>query len=496
MEQENTAVAPPTSVQPAIGINPNASTEASAPVATNFDPKFAQIVNDSHVSTPEARANLAKNISTQIEETKDFHPNAQIQPGKMFISLLQGKVGEAYKWFNGGGVRQDEARDMHGNLYYKEANERGFNGRILDRKGNVLSEKQMEELEANGGVFTDTDQKALKTLPWVNGQSNAKLINDGLANKFGVIVNNAYNSARISSTANKNITEQISLVQKNPKIYNRIAELPSAQRAELFGLTQQYLTNGATQGAGNEKKASVNTGTNNSNTNNANVGGNLGVPGGKDANGQAVLPPKMGVEAGAGSSNTAGNTGNVNVGEVNSANNSSSNTAQVQANQRALIERRIQEIIGGPEAFKDYIRVQALNAENEANMKNIPLDALPPGATDLAKIDPSLIGPEKMIATLIAQQRNNALLAARNEQLFAAARKASSSGKLADMDINLLDKQFTNSEIYKAIDNTYNHRAAKALNFNYQPTMEEGHVMVDDHNNIHVYRNGKLEKKQ
>ena len=86
-----------------------------AQVKLDYEPRFKQIVQDSHASTPEARVRVAENVQKQTEDTQDFHPNAQMQAGKMFISLLQGKVGEAYKWYNGGGVSQNEARDMNGN---------------------------------------------------------------------------------------------------------------------------------------------------------------------------------------------------------------------------------------------------------------------------------------------------------------------------------------------------------------------------------------------
>jgi hypothetical protein len=464
-----------------------------AQVKLDYEPRFKQIVQDSHASTPEARVRLAENVQKQTEDTQDFHPNAQMQAGKMFISLLQGKVGEAYKWYNGGGVSQNEARDINGNLYYKETNERGFNGRILDRHGKALSESQMKELEARGGVFTDTDQKALKTLPWINGQTNATLINNGLANQFGTVVNNAYNAARIADTSNRNIDEQIGLIKKNPALYNRIASLPAEQRARLFGLTQSYLTSGTTSSTSAENKGSANTGTQNTQTNSANVGGKLGA---NNGNGEGIAPPGVGggISAGAGSSNTAGNTGGVNVSQGNAQTAGASNTNQVQANQRALIEKEIQSIIGSPEDFKDFMRVQSLNAQNEANMKSIPLSALPPGAIDLAQIDPSITGPEKILATLVAQKHNNALLAARNELLYKAAREQVKTGKT--VDVKELDDQFVNSDIYKALTNKFNHTTQKAINPNYSPAINEGDLWADDANNVYVYKNGKLERKK
>jgi hypothetical protein len=255
------------------------------------------------------------------------------------------------------------------------------------------------------------------------------------------------------------------------------------------------MTSGTTANATSGAKGSVNTGNQNTATNSANVGGKVGGGvGGEGEGGQAAIPGiKGGISAGAGSSNTSGTTGGVNVSQENANTTGTSNTNQVQANQRNLIEKEMQQILGGPDEFKNWMRVNALNAENEANMKQIPLSALPPGAVDLAKIDPALTGPEKMLATLDAQRHNNALLAARNEFLYKAARDQLHSGK--SYDVESLDKEFVNTDIYKALQNRFEHSQSLAKDSKYQPQFNEGDLWSDNANNILVRRNGKWEKR-
>ena len=138
------------------GANPVAN------VTLEYPKRFVDIVKNTNnaAQSPEARVQLAQDIAAHDNESKAYHPNEQPQWGKVVANLLSRNYNEALKWYNGGGVVEEEARDINNNQYFREKNDRGITGRVKDSSGKELSPTQIKELESKGGIFTITDEKS------------------------------------------------------------------------------------------------------------------------------------------------------------------------------------------------------------------------------------------------------------------------------------------------------------------------------------------------
>jgi hypothetical protein len=109
-------------------------TVTDAPAATpnvtaaDMPPRAQQIISGVASADPKQKLEAVKLMNQQDTETAEYHPNLQPQWGKMFISALQGNYSDAYKYYNGGAQREEEARDVNNNRYYKQFNELGATG--------------------------------------------------------------------------------------------------------------------------------------------------------------------------------------------------------------------------------------------------------------------------------------------------------------------------------------------------------------------------------
>lgn len=475
---QSSAAVPPMveTVTPGVGSFPVAKVELQYP------PRFQEIVTDiGQADSPASRLRLASNISAQTEETKAYHPNEQPQWGKVLVSVLSRQYGEALKWYNGGAVVEDDAKDVNNNLYFKERNERGFTGRIKDSNGRLLSPKQMEELNARGGIFTDNDTKVLRTAPWQNGVNNAVLAANGLRSQFQLATNDAYNAARVAGGANKNLDEQIAITKNIKNVVDYVGSLPSEQRQKLLGFINRYNTISANRS--NENARAVGANANELKSQTSGAGGNVGIgaPGSEGG-----IPPAGGKGA-IGGNLSVSNTAQTNIGasarEANTAGSTAGSSLQEQQNLQAAIMQAMQGVIKTPEEFQQFARLQSLNAQNDADYKNIPDHVKPKGWENIPETDVYTGGSQAILANRVQQQRNNALMAAWSAELFKAQREAAQTGKSFDVD-SLSDK-FAKSDLYKAINNTYAHQ------LRYHVTGERtvpaaGELFVDKSNRIHV----------
>ena len=439
------------------GANPVAN------VTLEYPKRFVDIVKNTNnaAQSPEARVQLAQDIAAHDNESKAYHPNEQPQWGKVVANLLSRNYNEALKWYNGGGVVEEEARDINNNQYFREKNDRGITGRIKDSTGKELTPTQIKELEGKGGVFTLNDEKSLKTLPWINGQYNADMANKGLTSPLQLATNDAYNSARTAGGANHNIDEQLKLAGGLKGVLNHIATLPPERRQKLYGYVSRLNQIGSSAGKTNEAGLNVNAGGSQTagNTAGLNVGG-------AGAGGEGVPPTTGKAGVGIGASGSATTQGGVSGREGNVATNSSNAMLQEQQTLQSAILQELQGVIK-PEQFSSFLRLQALNSANDEAYKNIPAHVKPPTWKDVASTDPLAGGAEAMIANRVDQQRNNALLAAWSKELYAAQREMAKTGKQFDLD--KLSEGFQKSKVFEAINNTYKYKM--------QSNLEGRHVM-------------------
>ena len=473
-EKTDAPVVPPTMVEkvtPA-GLGPN----AIANVTLEYPERFVNIVKamPAAANSPEARVQLAQDISAHDSESKSYHPNQQPQWGKVVANLLSRNYNEALKWYNGGGVVEEEARDINNNQYFREKNDRGITGRIKDSTGKELTPAQVKELEGKGGIFTLTDEKSLKTLPWVNGKYNAEIANNGLTSQLQLATNDAYNAARTAGGANHNIDEQLKLAGGLKSVLDHIATLPPERRQKLYGYVSRLNQIGSSQGKTNEAGLNVNAGG--SQTAGNTVGANVGGAGG----GEGVPPTTGKLGAAIGASGSATTQGGVSGREGSTATNSSNAMLQEQQTLQTAILQELQGVIK-PEQFGSFLRLQSLNSANDESYKNIPAHVKPPTWKDVASTDPLAGGAEAMIANRVDQQRNNALMAAWSKQLYAAQREAAKTGKQFDMD--KLSDEFQKSKVFDAINNTYKYKMQSHIEGRHVMP-PKGSLMVNNRNEI------------
>lgn len=486
------AIAPPLenqAVPPSIGggmietvVPKDPNSESSiAKVTLDYPTRFKEIVADiPKANTPDARMRIASNVAAHEEETKQYRPNQSTQWDKVLVNVLSRNYNEALKWYNGGGVKEKEARDINNNLYYKEENELGVTGRIKDGlTGRVLTPKEVAALQDRGGVFTDTDTKSLQTLPWVNGKYNAELANKGLTSQLQLATNDAFNAAITAGGANRNIDEQLSLTNRLKPVLNHISSLPEDQRRRLLGYVSRLNQIGSSLGSQQERGLNVNAGG--QQTVGANVGGNIGT----GASGvEGGIPPagaKVGVGGSMGANTSASTQAGASGRESTSGSASRNEMLQEQQNLERAIFQELQGVIKTPAEFQSFVRLNALNAANDAAYKNIPEHVKPPTWNTVPDTDPYTGGAEAMIANRVNQQRNNALMAAWSKELLASQREMAKSG--GKMDIGQLADNFQKSEIFQAINNTFQHKMRSQLEGR-SVLPPKGSLMVNGRNQI------------
>ena len=457
------------------------SESSIAQVTLDYPDRFKQLVNDvPKANTPEVRVRIANNVAAQDEEQKQYRPNQSTQWDKVLVNVLSRNYNEALKWYNGGAVKEKEARDINNNLFYKEENEIGVTGRIKEGlTGRVLTPKEVAALNDRGGIFTDTDTKALQTLPWINGKTNSTLANNGLTSQLQLATNDAYNSARTASSANQNIDEQLNLANRLKPVLNYISGLPEDQRKRVLGYVSRLQQLGASRGSQQESNLNVNAGG--QQTVGANIGGNLGtgatsVDGGIPTTGSKInAAGSMGANTSAttqaGASGRQGVTGTASQNEM----------MQEQQNLERAIFQELQGVIKSPAEFQAFIRLNSLNAANDIAYKNIPQNVLPPTWNTIPDTDPYTGGADAMIANRVNQQRNNALLAAWSKELLASQREMAKTGQ--PFDKGLLTDNFQKSEIFQAINNTFKYKMQSQLEGR-SILPPKGSLMVNGRNQI------------
>jgi hypothetical protein len=397
----------------------------------------------------------------------------------MFFSAMDNNWNDVYKYYNGGATKDDAAKDMNGNTYWKEINERGETGVIKSAHGKELTGKEKEALIARGGILTKSDETALKTLPWINGQYNSELTNKGLTNQANVTMNAAYSAARVAGSSNYNIDEQIYLAKKNRHILDYFSKLSSDDRAKVLSNINSYNTINSNKSKETNKAVGANASDLKTLSNTANAG--IGV-GGAGKEGGAIPPPgtKGSADFGMGASGVGQTNVGANAREATGVSASSGQTLQDQRNLQSTIMGIMQGVIKKPEEFQDFARLQALNALNEENASKVPDFVKPAGYIDLSKTDAYTGGADALIMNRVQQQRNNALMAAYSSILYKNAKERAKTGQMANEDE--IQKEFAASPLYQAINNTFEDKLHVHLKG--QGKHPKGTLMVNESNQL------------
>lgn len=409
-------------------------------------------------------------LNEHIDESKDYHPNTQPQIGKMFFSALAGRWGDVYKYYNGGATREEPMRNAMGQIVgYREYNEVGDTGRFYstktDKNGNKVevSLKQMQPF-IDSGFITPSDQNALKTSNWKNAQLVSENAIKGFATQTEAARTTAYAAANAAASSNHNLEEQIQNAKRNAAVYDAFSTFTPEKRQKILGFVNRYNTNSQNLNQSNEKGGSSYGGGQQG----ATVNGGYGPLG----------ENKGGLSAGVGGS--ASTNQGLSEREANATAQARSKALQEQQNIETAIMQEMQGAIKTPEQFRDFMRLQSLNNANREAMNQVPDTVKPPGWQNVADSDPHLGGSAAMIENMSTQLRNNALMAAWTSDLFKSQRNAAKTGQTSD--VQSLARNFENSDMFKAINNTYSDK--QNVHLGRARTLKKGDLIVDKSNNI------------
>lgn len=462
------AVAPPTEA-PVIttGVTPPPAGQESgvANVNLDYDPNFKTVVRSVVDPTPKNQIAAADVLSSREKNAPNEHPNEQMQMGKMVISLLQGKIGEAYKWYNGGGVKYEKGRDVFGNEYWVPKNERGFTDNYLGSDRKPLTAEQKKDLIAKGGLLTETDANALRTANWQNAETASKEAANGFNSQLRAAQTAAYAASNEANATNNNIDREIGLAFKLKNALGTVSQLSPQDRQKLFSFVQRYNTNSEALRKSQEKSGGVGA------TSGAQAGAGVG-----GAEGTAATGGKAGLNA-----NVSAQSGqSARLGETNVDARNRENTLQDQQNLEAAIRGLMQGSLKSPEEFNDFMRLHTLNQMNNEAAAKIPDNVKPAGYQNPPAVDIYTTGLDGLLESRYAQQANNALIAAWNADLYKAQKDQITSGKTYTQQE--LQEKFKNSDVVKGIVNRAIYKTDKVLGR--ESRLKKGDMVMDT--------NGKL----
>lgn len=469
-ETQTVPVPPPGVVQP-----PVSSRNVPTVVASDFQELAGHVANSNN---PESRVKVGEIVNKVTKETETVPRNVQPDWGAVFSNLLMRNYVGAYNAYNGGQKKEEEALSVNGEQYSKVYNSRGFTGEILDSTGKKLSQQQVKDLYARGGLISQSDQRALQTSTWGNQKYLQSQIGGGLVNKFVEIQNNAYTAANSASASNNNATEQIKLIKNGgiQKALDFIASLPPEKRGPLLAAIARYNTVSAgTTGAstaGTSATSGINAG--------ANVGVDAGMGGGAGGKGGGNVSGNLGGNVGT----SAGTSTQGTASARNTAERTAGTSTQEQQNLQSTIMGMMSGALDSPESFNNLMRYQALDAINKRNFEAVPVDARPPGFQEVPEFDANMTGSKSALQNRIVQMKNNALTAAWTKFLYQNSRDVlKNGGTIADVNISDLQDKFQQSEVFQGINNKF----GAALQYHMtgqQPTFAPGTILVDENNKV------------
>lgn len=439
MEQ---GVVPP-SQAPAVvtGVVPPAAGQQSgvANVTLDYDPNFKHIAQNISNPTPEGNKKAADIVQTRIKESESEDPNKQMQLGKMMVSLLQGRLGDAYKWYNGGGVTYDEGRDVSGNPVWVGRTERGKTTEFLDwETKKPLSREERQAIIKRGGVTTENDLRAERSANWQIAQSTMQRAAQGFESELNAARATARAAANEGNASNQNIDQEVDLAIGLKHVLGHVSQMDPAKRQALLGYANRYNTNSASARASQEKSGGAAVGAQQQ----AGAGAGGGVaPGNRDG----------GANASGNLSYSAGQNQSVRLNETNADAASRENTLQTQQGLQEAIMKEMQGAIKTPEEFNAFMRLVALNQINNASNQDIPAAAQPPGWRKPAPADLFTGGLDSLLENRYTQQANNALISTYNNELYKAQKEAATTGKVTSTEEVI--GRMKNSEMVQGILN-------------------------------------------
>lgn len=441
-------------------------------------------------ATGEERIKAVDLVNRKITNDTEGHQNTQTQLIPMLGALIGGNLKEAYKYYNGGSTRVEDAIHPTLGKFAREYNERGPTGRIFDQNGRELNPSRIKELDQSGGLIGNTDRTAFSTGAYQAASDIQKAMMTGLVKPV------ADQYAKSVETAQKGTVLRNALEQRRALVADKtmgpvldvIGKLSPAERQKVFGFvsSQTGKTSGTTVEQTGTESGNVQRGQNVQTT--AGIRGNVGSDGSGIAGAANPAFGGAGVNFGrsSGAQNQVGasETSGLAQGQTSGASQS------VQANVLSEIAKITQGAISTPEQFtKLQSLVQTTDLLNNALASMKPED-MAPGVKALSpNINPLMNSRLDVVTHDIDFQRNNSLNVAWNNYL--AKEMHSNIGNISPKAIGELRDKFQSTNTFKAINRTYDYELNRAQGK--KPEREEGAVYVNKNNRLQKWVNDDWE---
>ena len=415
---------------------------------------------------PKNKLEAASHIEEKNKLDKDGHINTQTQWGGVIASLLNHDAMGAWKYYNGGPTRVEDAYSPIYGHAYKEFNANGTTGKLYNRDGTPVDPAILAKIEKSGGYFqSKSDTSALQDAKYLGASELVKKAMTGLPSvlmdQTELATKMAGSMSEIVSGANK--LKQL-VVKPGNDFLNSIAQLPSDARQKLLSATNLYV--GFNKGASAGQAAGANNSATGQQTNANSLGGSVG---GSFGGGGAVpaVPPSAGNPAGSPAipggkgigvdinGNLSSSASNANTSSANTTANAARTQSESQQTQQAL-QDTINGFLGGKAINADqfYDLQTYLNLTSKIDQTHDYLKAnnlMAPGSTMLSSPDPRLSGTQN--AYILANE------ASKNASLASAY--ANYKAHLANITNGMLPEPseiaagFLDSKTFEAINNHY-----------------------------------------
>lgn len=434
-------------------------------------------------SSAEDRIQTANILNKKITNDTEGHLNTQMQVLPMIGALLGGNLKEAYKYYNGGSTRVEDAIHPTLGRFQREYNERGPTGRIFDQNGTQLDAGTIKKLDESGGLISNTDKNAFYTGAYAAATENQKSMMTGLAKPIADQYQRSVSVAQQGTALRGLLEDRRRLVanKDNLPILTAISKLSSEDRQKLFGFVSAQ--SGQTGAQSREITGSESQSALRSKNAQANVALRLGgadqaavIPGSAPPGG--LLPNLASLTAGrsAGAMNQAQATESA--GETTGR--TSGTSESIQRNVLSEISRITQGAVQTPEQFTALQRILQNSQQIEAVRASQRPEDMAPGAKMLAPVDPLLNSPMDVVTHDIDFQRNNSLNVAWNAYL--AKKMHENIRNIEPKSLDKLRDEFLSTNTFKAIQRTYDHELSRAKG--QKEGLEEGALYVDRNNRL------------
>ena len=429
-------------------------------------------------SSAEDRIQTANILNKKITNDTEGHLNTQMQVLPMIGALLGGNLKEAYKYYNGGSTRVEDAIHPTLGRFQREYNERGPTGRIFDQNGVQLDAGTIKKLDESGGLISNTDKNAFYTGAYAAATENQKSMMTGLAKPIADQYQRSVSVAQQGTALRGLLEDRRRLVasKDNLPILTAISKLSPEDRQKLFGFvsSQAGRTGSETKEITGTESTSALRGQNVQ----GNVGMRLGAGEGGGGVPGGVIPNLGAITAGRSAGGMTQAQASGTSGET--AGRTAGTSESIQRNVMSEIARITQGAVQTPEQFTALQRILQNSQQIEAVRASQRPEDMAPGAKMLAPVDPLLNSPMDVVTHDIDFQRNNSLNVAWNAYL--AKKMHENIRNIEPKSLDKLRDEFLSTNTFKAIQRTYDHELSRAKG--QKEGLEEGALYVDRNNRL------------